>query len=148
MPLVPDVRSQRPAQAFTILAEAGFQPVILGLPTSKSDGNLGFWVAAQEPEAAVEASPGTRVALALRRVALSLGGSIEGPPVAKPVTPAPDVVGLELERAMAEVTRRGLIAVVIQPLVPVESLAVFEQRPNAGAAVEAFREVVLWLDDQ
>jgi hypothetical protein len=32
MPLVPDVRSKRPAEAFKILSEAGFQPVILGLP--------------------------------------------------------------------------------------------------------------------
>jgi hypothetical protein len=138
----------RPSAAFALLADRGFQPVLLGLPTAKSDGNLGFHVAAQEPVAGAQAQAGARISLALGTVALSFGGPIEGPPVAERGTPAPRVVGVGLEQAMHEVTRRGLIAVVFQPRVPVESLAVLKQEPVAGAPVEVFREVALWLDDQ
>jgi hypothetical protein len=88
-----------------------------------------------------------RVSLALDTLLLSLG-SLQGPLVAERDTPAPDVVGIELESAIAEVTRRGLIAVVFQPRVAVESLAVLKQQPAAGVPVAVFREVALWLDDQ
>jgi hypothetical protein len=41
MVLVPDVSTLRPRDAFARLEEAGLQPVLLGLPTAKSHGNLG-----------------------------------------------------------------------------------------------------------
>jgi hypothetical protein len=84
----------------------------------------------QEPVGGSDAPDDARVALALDTVMLSLGGTVEGPPVAKRGTPAPNVVGMEIELAMSEVTRIGLIVVVFQPRVPVESLAVLEQQPR------------------
>jgi hypothetical protein len=92
-----------------------------GLPTAKSEGNLGYSVAAQEPAAGAALEPGTRVALAAHTRALSFGGGIEGRTVAVPGTVAPDVVGVELETAMAPV-RDGQVRVVAQKEVPVEQL--------------------------
>lgn len=80
----------------------------------KSEGNLGYHVAVQEPAAGENADDGTRIYLALDVRLLSFG-TLDGPKVALPDTPAPDVVGLELEKAMGRVTALGLIAVVFQP---------------------------------
>ncbi len=138
----------RPAQAFEQLASEGLRPVLLGMPRVKSDGNVGYRVAAQDPVGGSDAPTGARVTLALETVLLSLSVPIDGPPVAVPGTPAPDVVGLEIERAMQHLTNLGLIAVAFQPKVPVESLAVLRQEPTPGTPVERFREVALWLDEQ
>ena len=116
------------------------------MPTVKTDGNEGYWVAAQEPAPGVEVEAGARVALALASRPLSFGHGIEGPPTAASGTPAPNVVGVELEEAMALVTRDGLIAVVFQPGHGVEQLTISRQEPAPGAPVERFREVALWLD--
>ena len=138
----------RPSDAFAFLMRERLRPVLLGMPRLKSDGEVGYQVAAQEPLGGSDAPDDTRVVLALDTVMRSLGGTLDGPPVAEPGTPAPDAVGMEIELAMNEVTRMGLIAVVFQPRVPVESLAVLEQDPRPGAPVERFREVALWLDEQ
>jgi hypothetical protein len=138
----------RPSDAFALLTSVRLRPVLLGMPRVKSDGEVGYQVAAQEPVGGSDAPDDARVALALDTVMLSLGSTVEGPPVAKRGTPAPNVVGMEIELAMSEVTRIGLIVVVFQPRVPVESLAVLEQQPRPGAPVERFREVALWLDEQ
>jgi hypothetical protein len=102
-----------PREAFETLRNSGLTAVLLGVPTVKTTGDVGYYVAAQEPSAGAEVEAGSRVALALD---LSYStGTLEGPPVAPPGTPAPSVVGIELEQAMALVTREGLIAVVCQP---------------------------------
>jgi beta-lactam-binding protein with PASTA domain len=145
VPGVPDVTGLRVSEAFDALRRAAFQPVLIGLPTAKSDGNLGYWVEAQEPAAGVAAEAGTRVALAADPRALSFG-ALEGPPVAAPGTLAPNVVGIELEAAMALVTSKGLIAVVFQPERGVEQPTISRQEPTPGQPVEMFREVALWLD--
>jgi|Tabmets5t2r1_1033131.scaffolds.fasta_scaffold03436_4 beta-lactam-binding protein with PASTA domain len=146
VPGVPDVTGLRLSEAFAALRGAAFQPVLIGLPTAKSDGNLGYWVAAQEPAAGVAAEAGTRVALAADTRALSWGGGIEGPPVAAPGTLTPNVLGVELEAAMTRVTSKGLIAVVFQPERGVEQPTISRQEPPPGQPVEMFREVALWLD--
>jgi beta-lactam-binding protein with PASTA domain len=145
MPDVPNVTGVPLSEAFDVLREAALQPVLIGLPTAKTDGNMGYWVAAQEPAAGVAVEAGSRVALAADTRALSFGG-IEGPPVAAPGTVAPNVVGVELEAAMALITSRGLIAVVFQPERGVEQSTVSRQEPDPGKPVEVFREVALWLD--
>jgi hypothetical protein len=98
----------RPHEAFEALRDARLEPVLLGVPTFKSDGYL-------------EPTP---------------------PP---PGTPAPAVVGEQLERAMGEITHRGLIAVVFQPERAVTSLEVKRQGPQPGEPT-SFREVAIWLD--
>jgi hypothetical protein len=79
VPGVPDVTGLRLSEAFDALRAAALQPVLIGLPTAKSDGNLGYSVAAQEPAAGAAVETGTRVALAAHTRALSFGGGIEGP---------------------------------------------------------------------
>ena len=138
----------RPARAFELLASEGLRPMLLGMPRAKSDGNVGYRVAAQDPAAGSQAPSGVRVTLALETCVLSLSSPIDGPPVAAAGTPAPNVVGMEIERAIQHLTNLGLIAVAFQPKVPVESLAVLRQEPNPGTPVERFREVALWLDEQ
>jgi beta-lactam-binding protein with PASTA domain len=145
--VVPDVADRRLSEAFDALHRVGLRPVLIGMPTHKTDGNLGYRVAAQEPGAGVEVKEGARVALALDTIALSIGGhGIEGPPVAVKGTLAPDVVGVELEEAMALVTREGLIAVVFQPRRGVEQITISRQEPEPRIPVGPFREVGLWLD--
>ena len=145
MVVVPQATGLRPAEAFDALRVAELQPVLLGVPTIKSNGNTGYRVAAQEPPAGHKVDHGTRVCLALGTTALSFGGTIDGPPVASRGAPAPDVVGAELEEAIAQVTNLGLIAVVFQPERGVVGLEVQRQAPQPGEPT-SFREVVLWLD--
>jgi len=142
--VVPQVTGLWPAEAFDALRVAGLQPVLLGVPTIKSNGNTGYRVAAQEPPAGQEVDHSTRVCLALGTTALSWG-TIDGPTVASPGTPAPDVVGVKLEEAIAQVTNLGLIAVVFQPERGVVGLEVTRQAPEPGEPA-SFREVALWLD--
>ena len=145
MVAVPDLADLPPSEAFDALRSVGLRPVLLGLPTAKSDGNLGFYVAAQEPTAGVEVEAGSRVTLACDVHPLSWG-TLAGPPVAPLGTPAPDVLGVQLETAMHLVTREGLIAVVFQPRHAVEQITILRQEPTPGTPVERFREVALWLD--
>jgi PASTA domain len=142
--VIPDVTGQRPREAFEALHHVGLEPVLLGVPTRKSDGNLGYCVAVQEPPADEDVPEGTRVYLALDVRLLSFG-TLEGPEVAAPGTPAPSVVGLELEKAMLRITGIGLIAVVFQPERAVTSLEVKRQEPLPGDGT-SFREVAVWLD--
>jgi beta-lactam-binding protein with PASTA domain len=142
--MVPDVTRLRPAEAFDVLGEAGLQPVLIGVPTIKSAGNTGYHVAAQEPPAGQEVDEAARVTLALAPYPLSWG-TLEGSPIAPAGTAAPNVVGVELEEAMLQVTRLGLIAVVFQPERPVTGLDVSRQAPQPGEAT-SFREVAIWLD--
>ena len=145
MPTVPDVTGSRLAAAFSELAEAGFQPVLIGLPTAKTNGeDGGYWVTAQEPAGGSVADVGARVALAAElRVSW---GTLSGPPVAAPGTPVPEVVGRALDEALSSVTAAGLIAVVFQPQRGVETLVVSRQEPEPGLPVGCFREVAMWLD--
>ena len=126
------------------LRQARLEPVLLGVPTRKSDGNLGYRVAVQEPSAGGDVPDGTPVCLALHTYHLSFG-TIDGPVVAPAGTLAPAVVGLELEEAMGQVTALGLIAVVFQPERAVSSLEVSCQAPEPGEPT-SFREVAIWLD--
>src|SRR5262249_5137888 len=142
---VPDVAGLRLAAAFDVIRETDLQPVLVGLPTSKTTGNIGYVIAAHEPAAGLAAEIGSRVVLAAATRPLSFG-SIEGPPVAAPGTPVPDVIGVEIEKAMACVTDEGFIAVVFQPERGVERLSVTRQEPEPGQPVEQFREVALWVD--
>ena len=145
MATVPAVGGLHLAAAFDAIREEGLQPVLIGLPTTKTDGNTGYVVAAHDPPAGATVEPGARVVLAAATRLLSWG-SIDGPPVAARGTPVPDVVGVEIEQAMARVTNEGFIAVVFQPERGVEELVVSRQDPQPGHPVERFREVALWLD--
>jgi beta-lactam-binding protein with PASTA domain len=144
VPVVPDVRQRRPVDAFETLREIGLRPVLLGVPTIKSEGNTGYRVAAQEPPAETEVGVATPVCLALRPYLLSFG-PIDGPPIAGAGTTAPHVVGVELETAIRQVTDLGLIAVVFQPERAVTELEIARQEPKAGETT-SFREVAMWLD--
>jgi hypothetical protein len=143
---VPDATALCLAAAFEVMREAGLQPILIGLPTIKTTGNSGYMIAAQEPAAGFPAESGARVALAATTQPLSFGGTLEGPPIAAPGTPAPDVIGVEIEEAMRRVTDGGFIAVVFQPERGIEQLNVSKQEPRPGQPVERFREVGLWLD--
>ena len=145
MATVPAVAEMHLAHAFDAMREEGLQPVLIGLPTTKTTGNTGYVVATHEPPTGATVVPGARVALAAATRILSWG-SIEGPPIAIPGTLVPDVVGVEIEQAMARVTNQGFIAVVFQPKRCVEQLSVTRQDPQPGQPVERFREVALWLD--
>jgi hypothetical protein len=138
------VRGKTPREAFEVLRRASFTPMLLGVPTRKSDGNLGYQVAVQEPAAGEDQADGARVYLALDVRLLSFG-TLAGPTVAPPGTPSPHVIGLELEEAMGRVTAIGLIAVVFQPERAVSSIEVTRQAPEAGEPAP-FREVALWID--
>jgi hypothetical protein len=142
--VVPTVVDKRPREAFEVLQRDRLTPILLGVPTRKSDGNLGYHVAVQEPAAGEDVEDGTRVYLALEVRLLSFG-TLEGPAVAPPGTPAPAVVGLELEEAMSRVTTLGLIAVVFQPKRAVTTIHVTRQDPEPGEPAP-FREVGIWLD--
>lgn len=141
---VPAVRGKRPSEGFEVLERVGLKPVLLGVPTTKSDGNLGYRIAVQEPAADQEVPDGARVYLSLASQHLSLGNLL-GPEVAAPGTAAPAVVGLDLEHAMSAITRRGLVAVVFQPDHAVTTLDVRRQDPPEGQPAP-FREVAIWLD--
>lgn len=145
MTVVPHVTGKSPREAFYALRLVGLEPVLLGVPTRKSDGNAGYRVVVQEPSADEDVPDGARVYLALDLQLLSWGGGIDGPEVAAPGAPAPAVVGLELEEAMAQVTSLGLIAVVFQPERALTSFDVTRQEPRPGEAT-SFREVAMWLD--
>ena len=145
MATVPDAAGLHLAAAFDVILEAGLQPVLIGLPTTKTDGNLGYVIAAQEPAAGLEVEAGSRVAVAAATRILSWG-SLEGPPVAAPGTPVPDLIGVDIEQAMERVTNEGLVAVVFQPERGVERVTVSRQEPEPGQPVERFREVALRLD--
>jgi hypothetical protein len=138
------VGGKTPREAFAVLRRAGFTPMLLGVPTRKSDGNVGYHVAVQEPAAGEDLADGTRVYLALDVRLLSFG-TLAGPTVAPPGTPAPDVIGLELEEAMGRVTALGLIAVAFQPERAVSSIEVTRQTPEPGGPAP-FREVAVWID--
>src|SRR3954468_7013593 len=125
------VGGKTPREAFAVLRRAGFTPLLVGVPTRKSDGNVGYHVAVQEPAAGEDLADGTRVYLALDVRLLSFG-TLAGPTVAPPGTPAPDVIGLELEEAMGRVTALGLIAVAFQPERAVSSIEVTRQTPEPG----------------
>jgi beta-lactam-binding protein with PASTA domain len=142
---VPNVLKLRPAEAFKLLRKVGLQPVVIGMPTVKSDGNIGYRVAAQEPAPDLDVNDGARVALALEPHWLSWG-TIDPPARAPSGTPVPHLIGLELEDAMLRATRAGLIAVAVQPKKPVEVLAISRQQPETGESVGQFGEVVVWLD--
>jgi len=146
MATVPDAAGLHLAAAFDLMREVDLRPVLIGLPTVKTSGNTGYVIAAQEPAAGREVDPGARVALAAATRALSFGGGIDGGQVADPRTPAPDVIGMEVEKAMARITNEGFIGVVFQPEHGVESLDVSRQQPQPGEPVERFREVAVWLD--
>jgi hypothetical protein len=132
-----------PRKAFDAIRSAGLMPVLLGMPTLKSEGFSSYVVAAQEPE------PGTvtdgRVVIALE-ITATFGYPIDGPFVAPAGTVATSVVGLDLEEAMGRVTSAGLIAVCLQPHRAVEDLAIKRQDPEAGALPNPWREVALFLD--
>jgi beta-lactam-binding protein with PASTA domain len=142
---VPDLSEMQPGEAFQALWEADLRPVLIGMPTMKTDGNQSYRVAAQDPSPATEVDAGTRVALAFAPHILSFG-TLMGPPVAPPGTVAPNVVGRGIEEAMQQVTAAGLIAVVFQPSRAVETITVSRQEPAPSVAVGSFREVALWLD--
>lgn len=146
MPTVPNAAGLHLAAAFALMRDAGLRPVLVGLPTVKTAGNTGYVIAAQEPAAGREVGAGARVALAAATQLLSFGGGIDGDRVAEPRTPAPDVIGMEVEDAMARVTDEGFIGVVFQPERGVENLEVSRQEPPPGEPVERFREIALWLD--
>lgn len=76
---VPDVTGLRLSEAFDALRAAALRPVLIGLPTAKSDGNLGYSVAAQEPAAGAGVKTGTRVALAAHTRALSSEAGSKAP---------------------------------------------------------------------
>jgi beta-lactam-binding protein with PASTA domain len=133
-----------PGEGFEALRRVGLEPVLLGVPTRQSDGNLGYVIAVQEPAADEDVPEGTRIYLALGTRLLSFG-TLDGPEVAPPGTPAPAVVGLELEEAMRQVTALGLIVVVFQPERAATSLDVKRQEPSPGEQAP-FREVAIWLD--
>src|SRR6476661_3030414 len=135
MATVPAVGGLHLAAAFDAISEEGLQPVLIGLPTIKTTGNTGYVVAAHDPPAGAAVEPGARVALAAATRMLSWG-SIDGPPVAAAGTPVPEVVGVEIEQAMARVTNEGLIAVVFQPERGVEQLGVSRQDPQPAQPVE------------
>lgn len=117
------------------------------MPTAKFDGFSGYRVAGQEPSAEREVAPDTRVAVALE-FHIEAFGPTQRPPSAPHGSPAPDAVGLDLEKAIRRVTKAkaGFIAVVFQPERSVEDLAVSRQEPDPGTPVTGFREVALWLD--
>jgi beta-lactam-binding protein with PASTA domain len=145
VPVVPDLSGLRPSEAFAALRNVGLQPVLIGMPTAKFDGFSGYRVAGQEPSAEREVAQGTRVAVALE-FHIEAFGPMQRPPSAPHGSPAPDAVGLDLEKAIARVTKAGFIAVVFQPERSVEDLAVSRQEPDPGTPVTGFREVALWLD--
>jgi beta-lactam-binding protein with PASTA domain len=145
MTVVPDVRGLHLAAAFDAIRDADLRPVLIGLPTLKTTGNMGYVIAAQEPEAGVAVERGTRVALAATTRLLTFG-SFWGPDVAAPESPVPDLVGVDVERAIAQITGEGFIGVVFQPERGVEQPNVSRQEPAPGQPVERFREVALWLD--
>jgi beta-lactam-binding protein with PASTA domain len=147
VPIVPDAAGSHLAAAFALVRDAGLRPVLIGLPTTKSTGNTGYVVAAQEPAAGLPVEPGTRVALAATTRLLSFGGPIDGRALAAPGSPVPDLIGVDVEKAMARATDEGFIAVVFQPELGVEQLSVCRQEPAPGDPVEPFREVALWLDE-
>jgi beta-lactam-binding protein with PASTA domain len=145
VPVVPELSGLHPAEAFAAVRNIGLQPVLIGMPSAKFDGCSGYRVAGQEPPGGREVDAGTRVALALR-FSTEAFGPMQRPPFAPHGTPAPDVVGLEIEQAIARVTYEGFIAVVVQPEQSAEDLAVSRQEPDPGAPVTEFREIALWLD--
>jgi hypothetical protein len=101
------------------------------MPTAKFDGFSGYRVAGQEPSAEREVAQGTRVAVALE-FHIEAFGPMQRPPSAPHGSPAPDAVGLDLEKAIARVTKAGFIAVVFQPERSVEDLAVSRQSRTPG----------------
>jgi beta-lactam-binding protein with PASTA domain len=145
VPVVPELAGLSPSEAFRVLEEQDLQPVLLGLPTARSDGYLGYSVATHEPAAGREVEAGTRVALALEPRVLP-GGGIERAPAAPDDARAPDVVGLEVEEAMRRVTAGGFVAMVLQPKQAVEHLTVSRQHPEPGSPVPASHEIALFLD--
>jgi beta-lactam-binding protein with PASTA domain len=143
--LVPELLDLSATKAFAAVREVGLQPVLIGVPNAKFDGYSSYRVAGQEPSAGREVDPGTRVALALAH-RIDAWGPLERAPFAPPGSPAPELVGLNIEDATAQVTNAGFLAVVFQPERSVERLAVSRQEPEPGAAVGEFREIALWLD--
>jgi len=115
------------------------------MPTAKFDGFSGYRVAGQEPPPEREVASETRVAVALAFHVEAFGPK-QRPPSAPHGSPAPNAVGLDLEKAIRLVTTAGFVAVVFQPERSVEDLAVSRQEPDPGTGVTGFREVALWLD--
>ncbi len=145
MTLVPELSGLAPSKAFAALEQVGLQPVLIGMPTAKFDGLQGYRVACQEPAAGQDVEAGTRVALAFEFCILAFG-PVERPPLAPRGSPVPKVIGLGLERAIAQLTNTNFIAVAFQPEQAVERLAITRQEPEPGAPVGHFSEVALWLD--
>jgi beta-lactam-binding protein with PASTA domain len=145
VPTIPELAGLSPSEAFSLLEGDDLQPVLLGLPTARSDGYLGYSVATHEPAAGREVDAGTRVALALEPRVLAFGG-IDRAPFARDGAPAPDVVGLEIEEAMRRVTAAGFVAMVLQPKQAVEHLTVSRQDPEPATPVPASHEIALFLD--
>jgi hypothetical protein len=144
---VPNVTEIRPRDALAALRGAGLQPVVLGVPSLATDGDVGYVVAAQEPVAGTLVGVGARVLLALDVQRLSLGGlwGIDGPPRAQPGSLAPELVGVELEAALIRAANAGFVSLVLRPSRAVEALAISRQEPAAGDPVES-GQILLWLD--
>jgi len=143
---VPQVVGLHPRRALDALVAAGLEPMIVELPALRSDGSFGYAVADQHPRAAADVAFGARVELTLREQILFWGG-VEQPRLAEPGTPAPHVLGLDLEDAIARVAKAMMIARVLPPERPVSHLSVCVQDPAPGAPI-GVAEVVLSLDGE
>jgi beta-lactam-binding protein with PASTA domain len=128
-----------PAKATAALCALGLRPVYVGAPSlhQADTGVNGYWVKLTDPKPGSHVSAGSVVDLTLVPD-YNLGGLDQ--PQRQPAVP--DVTGLDINQALFNVTKLGLLANVITAS-PTGSLLVTRESPAPGATVRGGSTVTL-----
>jgi beta-lactam-binding protein with PASTA domain len=130
-----------PSDATAALCAAGLRPVYVSAPTlDGADANVnGYAVASVHPSFGSKVKPGSAVEV---RVTESVnGGSGAG---RRPSAVLPDVTGLDVNKALRELTRLGL-RVRVTVATPTGALLVTSEEPAAGATIPGSSTVDLHI---
>jgi beta-lactam-binding protein with PASTA domain len=136
---VPSVVNSYPVDATATLCAAGVHPRYVIAPNlSQADaGTNGYAVRSERPGQGVKVKAGSTVDLVL--VTDFNGGDLSAHPRS---TTVPNVDGVEVNKAVAEITRQGLL-VNVATATPTGSLLVTGQAPAANTAVRGGSTVTL-----
>jgi beta-lactam-binding protein with PASTA domain len=140
---VPDVTPNYAPEAIAKLHEVGLEAEIqLIPPISKADlGVNGHGVARQVPAAGTRVAHGSSVRLTVQ-ISENLGPGGLGTPT---TTGVPNLIGLDINRAILLARQAGLRATVIPPERTLDDLVVKSQSLRPGAHVEQGTEIDLIL---
>lgn len=131
--------NQYPSEATAALCAAGLHPVYVSAPTIRGAGPSvnGYAVTSVQPDFGSEVTPGSAVKVTLVESVNGLVYHGLGPSAV-----LPDVVGLDVNKALRELTRHGLQADLTM-VTPTGSLLVTSQEPAAGTRTPSRSTVVL-----